>query len=283
MEYELHDLCKILPDMSAEQFRAHVADIRANGLLHPIVLHEGKILDGRHRYRACLEIGAEPRFVEFAGRDALAYVLSENLHRRHLSESQRAMVAAKLASMGKGNPTGANGRSPGNAPIGAFPPQPQAADMLNVSRRAVQRANVVKDRGAPELVAKVEAGEITVNEAEQVAHLGHEAQRRIVAVDSKQARKHMIEKALNASSAAKRRSAPVPTQPAEPGTQFVRLFLGRMEHLVNDIAARENLRGMDEIRDKFLREFDPTDDRLAAQFKHVKQIMLAVGEIARRA
>jgi ParB-like chromosome segregation protein Spo0J len=278
MQYELHDLCKILPDMSADQFRAHVADIRANGLLHPIVLHEGKILDGRHRYRACVEIGIEPKFTSFGGVDALAFVLSENLHRRHLSESQRAMVAAKLANMRQGHRSDKQ-PSANWQKVSAT----DAAKSLNVSERSVARAVEIKKNGAPELVAKVEAGEITVNEAERVAHLGHEAQRRIVAVDNKQSRMNMTEKALNASAGAKRRHAPTPTAPSEPGTQFVRLFLGRMEHLANDIAAREDIRGMDAIRDKFLREFDPNDERLAEQFKHVRQVMLAIGEIARRA
>src|SRR5688572_9487566 len=98
MTMEFHSLCLALPDMSAEAFQALVEDIRSNGLRHDVVLHEGLILDGRHRYRACLECGIEPRFVTFDGSDPLAFVISENVTRRHLNESQRAMVASRLAN-----------------------------------------------------------------------------------------------------------------------------------------------------------------------------------------
>jgi hypothetical protein len=80
----------------------------------------------------------DPRFEIYEGTDALAYVISLNLKRRHLDESQRAMVAAKIEVLPKG--------SNQHAPIGA-PSQDDAADMLNVGRRSVQRAAEVRDHG----------------------------------------------------------------------------------------------------------------------------------------
>lgn len=74
-----------------------------------------------------------------------------NLHRRHLSASQRAMVAAKLATL----PKGANQHASIEAPS-----QADAADLLNVSRPSVQRAREVRDRGVPELQRAVERDEV---------------------------------------------------------------------------------------------------------------------------
>jgi ParB-like chromosome segregation protein Spo0J len=72
-------------------------DIHKNGLIEAIVLHEGMILDGRNRYAACELTDIEPQFVEWNGHGGspTLYVLSKNLHRRHLTSSQKAAIAAE--------------------------------------------------------------------------------------------------------------------------------------------------------------------------------------------
>jgi N6-adenosine-specific RNA methylase IME4 len=150
-----------------------VADIREHGLHEPVVLFEGRILDGGNRYRACLAADIECRFETYQGDDPVAYVVSLNPRRRHLSESQRAMVAAKLATLGQGARTDL-------APIGAKS-QEEAADLLNVSRRSTQRAREVQEQGTPELVHAVERGEVSVSAAADVATLPVEEQCEIVA------------------------------------------------------------------------------------------------------
>ena len=168
-----HPYADILPLLEGEAFDALVADIRANGLLEPITIHDGMILDGRNRYRACEAAGVEPRFIEFDGDDPLAFVLSLNLHRRHLSESQRAMVAAEIATLGRG--------APKKSAIRRNISQPEAAKRLNVSGRSLQRAAVVRDHAIPELADAVREDRIPLAVAEKLARAPEDVQRRAVA------------------------------------------------------------------------------------------------------
>ncbi len=94
--YTIHPLANLIPAMAPEDFDQLVEGIRTNGLIEPIVLHEGKILDGRHRYKACQQVDVVPRFEPYTGNDPLAFVIAKNLHRRHLSATQKAMLAAEL-------------------------------------------------------------------------------------------------------------------------------------------------------------------------------------------
>src|SRR5262245_65444560 len=161
---EFHPLADIFPLPDGQDFAELVADIKSpHGLREPIVMFEGKILDGRNRYRACEAAGVEPTFTVYSGDDPVAYVISLNLRRRHLSESQRAMVAAKLATFGHGGD-----RS--KSPIGDLT-QAKAADLLNVGKRSVERAAEVRDHGAPELVRAVEQGAVSITAAVDLA--GH--------------------------------------------------------------------------------------------------------------
>lgn len=176
---EFHPVANIFPMMSAEEFDALKADIAANGLREPIWLHDGQIIDGRNRYQACKTVGVEPDFREWNRQgDLVSFVVSLNLHRRHLSESQRAMVAAKLANMRRED-TLIQNRS-ANLPNEEMSQQ-EAADLLNVSTRSVTAAAKVKDEGAPELVQAVESGQASVSAAAEVATLPIEEQKEIVA------------------------------------------------------------------------------------------------------
>ena len=98
-----HPYADILPLLEGEAFAALVADIKANGLMEPITVYQDMVLDGRNRLRACKAAGIEPKFLEFDGDDPLAFVLSLNLHRRHLNKSQRGMVAARLEILRHGD------------------------------------------------------------------------------------------------------------------------------------------------------------------------------------
>lgn len=91
---EFHEVTNLFPMMQEEEFKALVEDIRQNGLLEPIWTYQGKIIDGRNRYRACKELGMEPKYREWDGNGSLVqFVVSFNLHRRHLTASQKAAAA----------------------------------------------------------------------------------------------------------------------------------------------------------------------------------------------
>ena len=170
--YEFHPLANLFPLLEGAECDALVADIKAHGVREPVITYDGKILDGRNRVKAAIAAGAEVPFREYEGDDPLGFVISLNLHRRHLNESQRAMVAANIANMDEGRPKE-------TAQICAVS-QDEAAAMLNVSRRTVQAAVKVRDDAEPELVAAVEQGKIAVSQAAQIASRPPEEQRAIV-------------------------------------------------------------------------------------------------------
>ena len=174
MTFPFHPCAEVFPLMKGQEFAELVDDIKANGLREPIVEYDGQVLDGRNRYIACETADVEPRFVEFDGNDPLAFVLSANLHRRHLNESQRAMVAAKLETMKQGRP----GK---DANLHVL--REDAARMLGVSPRSVASAAAVRSGAIPELTAKVEQGEVAVSLAAKVATLPAERQKELVSAD----------------------------------------------------------------------------------------------------
>lgn len=189
-----HPYADIFPWIEGDAFRELVEDVRKNGVIEPIVFHEGMILDGRNRYMAARELGiAYPR-VEYEGDDPLGYVISLNLKRRHLTESQRAMVATRMAKMQQGRPVE---DKPASLPVfdgvvveneTAAPAltQTEAAKMLNVSERSIRAARTVEQGGAPELVAAVDTGKTSVSAAAEVATLPKPEQVEIVARGEKE-------------------------------------------------------------------------------------------------
>ena len=172
-----HPLSNLFPLMRGEAFEALKRDISENGLREPIVTTNGEILDGRNRWRACDESGCEPMFVEWAERwendSPLAFVISMNVHRRHLKESQRAMAGDALATLPHGV------RSDTAGAVSAIT-QGQAAQLLSTSIDSIQRARHVRERGVDELIAAVVDGIIEVKPAARLADKPAEFQREVV-------------------------------------------------------------------------------------------------------
>lgn len=164
---------ELFPLMTEAEFEELKADMCRHGQREPIVLdREGRILDGRNRYRACKALAVEPKCVTVDTTDPVAYVVSENLHRRHLNESQRAMVAARVAKLGRGERKSNTANAVSQA---------DASGRLKVSVDSIQRARQVLDHGTPELVQGVEQGHVPVSAAASLVETPPEYQRAVVA------------------------------------------------------------------------------------------------------
>lgn len=169
-----HEYAEAFPMATESELAEMAADIKQRGLLCPIIMLDGKVLDGRNRLRACEIAGVAPRFQEYAGADPLADVVSWNLKRRHLSTSQKATLAVALKPMFEEQARERQSKAGGDhKALMANLPQAdkgtardQAAAAVGVSGRIVQDAEHVK-KHSPEAFEEVKAGRMTVNAARQ--------------------------------------------------------------------------------------------------------------------
>ena len=175
----VHPAAAELPLLQGEEFERFAADVAEHGLREPIVMFEGQILDGRNRWRACAAKGIEPRTVEWDGKGSLvAYVMSANLHRRHLDKSQQALVGARLMPLleaeakerqiaggelaGRGRPKDVQVVA---HPIAAGRARDKAAELVGVSHTMIDAAVEVLRDAPPEVLAAVEEGRMKVTAA----------------------------------------------------------------------------------------------------------------------
>lgn len=101
--FEFHPLAEAFPLMRGSEFDALVESIRGQGLLEPLTLHpDGRVLDGRNRYRACQKAGIPIRIMTYEGRDAAGFVVAKNVARRQLNKSQLGLAAAKMVTAAQG-------------------------------------------------------------------------------------------------------------------------------------------------------------------------------------
>lgn len=162
MKYELHPLCTFFPRMTGPEFDALRDDIKANGLKHPIVIHDGMILDGGNRYKACIESGIDPVFIEYDGQDISSFVLSMNMHRRHLSQGQHAAIVSSMQNWEKSHPSIKLSKDGCNvAPLSTVADR---AAQSGASIRTQQMADKVA-KADPDLAKKVAHGEISLPKA----------------------------------------------------------------------------------------------------------------------
>lgn len=164
-----HEIASIFPMMDDAAFDDLCADISEQGQLDPIWLHEGKILDGRNRYKACNKLGIEPAFREWQGAGSpINFVLSLNLHRRHLTSSQKAVVALRMLPMMEAE---AKERQLAGVPV-ILPEgikhdsRDQAAALVGVSGKYVSDLKSI-EKNAPKLMKQIESGKMSIPEAKR--------------------------------------------------------------------------------------------------------------------
>lgn len=194
-----HPLANLFPFplLSAPELSELADDIVANGQAETIKLHKGMILDGRNRYRACALKNLDVRYETFSGtdRDALNWVISKNLRRRHLNESQRSRIADKITTLRLGD--NQHSREPASIEAPSFLPtevpaeaavsQAEAAEIMNTSRSGVQRAAILREKGAAELGDAVDAGKVAISTAAEIAEaLPIERQKEIAKLSEKE-------------------------------------------------------------------------------------------------
>lgn len=171
MEHKVHPFAALLPTLPDDELQKLAEDIKNNGQRFSIVRWEGQIIDGRNRLKACEIIGVEPMFRDI-GKDTLETdldvaksIISSNLIRRHLSASERAVLAVELLEMAKpkGMPVvpGEPIPDPTETPTPTEKPDKasvkSAAELTGTSPSYVYRAAQVKDQD-PEKFEEVKKG-----------------------------------------------------------------------------------------------------------------------------
>lgn len=188
---EFHDAANIFP-LDEENIGDLAKDIRVHGLRCPIELLDGKIIDGRRRYKACERAGIKPTMKTISTDDPIAYVVSLNLHRRHLTASQRAMVGLKVKEMyqqqakARQRAGQERGRQKQKGMVEDLPPTTEsgkardlAGKAVGVSGKMIDLAGKVKEKGVPELAEAVEQGRLSVGSAAEIADMDEDTQREI--------------------------------------------------------------------------------------------------------
>ena len=155
------DQCSLVfPPMLPFEFESLKASIRRNGLKEPLLVWNGAIMDGRHRYKACQELGLAPIVKHLNGsyEDAKSAAFSANINRRHLKTGQRALMAAELAKRQTGQTKSAKQGQ-------AILTQEEAARLFAVGRDSVQKASRLVNAANKALLDDVHSGTMTLNEA----------------------------------------------------------------------------------------------------------------------
>lgn len=157
---ELHPLCTFFPRMPDEEFNSLKESLQTNGQTHPIYTLDGMILDGGNRYRALCELGIEPKMIEYQGPSPTQFILSSNLHRRHLTQGQSAAIVSASQSWINAQPEAT--QAPNHAQLDTTAAR---AKQSGVGQKTQKLADKLVKEAPDDLVKAVINGKKSLNKA----------------------------------------------------------------------------------------------------------------------
>ena len=247
---KFHDVANLLPLMPPAELSELAADIKAYGQREPIYTFDGDIVDGRNRFLACQQAGVEPAFEEWEGKGSLvAFVISENVKRRHLTSSQRAVIGEAAEELFRKEAKERQRISPGRGRKGVekFPPvfsgkaRDQAAKAVGTNGHYITDVKAIK-QAAPELVPLMRDGRATVEEAKLLKALPPEDRTVIVEHVNSGATVHQAIQRLDNST-----PLPTPAQARKLAIATGKAVLANNNYEIPPITEEEERRIVDEL------------------------------------
>jgi hypothetical protein len=291
--YEIHPICACVPDMQAEEYALLREDIQRRGRIRePLVLFEGKILDGRHRYLVHQETAVPFTTIEFdlaVEGDPVEFVNARTI-RRSMSATQRAVMSVKLQAFAQereaaakrndanrrtaAQKNGAAERQRRSSTSDAGRTSEKLAKRTGASPRMIERATRLLSKGHPDLISAVDKGAMTLTEAETYLDFGKATQARIAAEPDRAKR---LQRGVNATT---RHNTHINRHNREVrAPDFGDVFVGHLEATASRLAFHCNLNSTAEIVAAF-KTLDVGERDFALRLHCVKPLIEAIVQIA---
>jgi ParB-like chromosome segregation protein Spo0J len=172
MNLSQHPLSAAFPAMTGEEFQSLKDSVNENGVLNPITIYEGMVIDGWHRYQAALELGMDcPQAMLDEWLDPKDFVLAQNKNRRHITAAQLAMATTAVYEW---YPNGVTSSSALNA--GLQKTSKELAEISGTSKRTIEQAKSVMKNATPEVQNAVKSGKIGLYKAQEISKLPKDKQ-----------------------------------------------------------------------------------------------------------
>jgi hypothetical protein len=172
MNYQQHPLSAAFPPMTPEEFESLRESVHVNGVLNPITIYEGMVLDGWHRYQAALELGMDCPEAELEDWiDPKDFVLAQNKNRRHITMAQLAMATTAVHEW---HPAHRPNKSAGPAELSKT--SAELAEIAGTSTRTIDQAKSVLRNASPEVQEAVKSGKIGLEKAQKISKLPKDKQ-----------------------------------------------------------------------------------------------------------